>query len=67
MKKLLKVVLPAKMAVPFATWTFNNNVLIQLSYMDDSFFSPMIVAYCVVGEANEAAFTTEFKNYLKAD
>lgn len=58
--------LPEKMAAHFAKWTFENGHRVMLSYSKDEFFDGMrVVAYVAVEDEKIAAFTTEFKNYVK--
>jgi hypothetical protein len=63
--KMIKLKFPENMGQHFATWTFNNEIRVQLSYAKDDFFTGTIIAYCAVPAEKEEAIKTEFKNYVQ--
>jgi len=64
--KQIKIVIPENMAMHVAKYTFENAIRVILSYSKDEFFTLQIVVICALEAEKEAAFTTEFKNYIKA-
>lgn len=65
MKKMYLSKIPVKLAPHFAKKTYELGIVNQLSFIKDEFFDgTQIYVYCIVPEEQEAAFVTEFKNYV---
>lgn len=65
-KTMIEVLLPFNMAKHFAKWTFENGVMVILSFTKNFFFDgEKIVAFVAVEKDKENLFVTEFKNYIQ--
>lgn len=67
MKKMYYFSIPKKTAGDFAKFTFENGVIIQLSWIEDMFFEGQaICGYAIVEEGDRSKlFEAEYKTKVK--
>ena len=65
--KKTKIVIPQSIADATATWLFENEVRVLLSYSTSEFFDDnKINIICAIPEDKANLFQTQFQKYIKA-